>query len=146
MKNLFNNIPSVEKERILEMHRSAKTVFSEQTSTSKTIIGTNLSDFSAKTRTQTVGQGILTGPADISIDLDKLTLRYKVDPQVTPVTRLSLAYSDVNLPCESCTNIKKENNGIGNNHFAKEIVNGSFENGTRQFMLFAIYPPKSPAI
>lgn len=31
MKNLFNNIPQEEKQRILEMHRGAKMVFGEQT-------------------------------------------------------------------------------------------------------------------
>lgn len=114
---------------------------------SETITGQDLATFTQNIRTQTMGKTISTAPGSISINVDKLTLTYKVDPNVTPLTRLSLAYGDGTKPgCEACVNIKRENNGSGGKYFAKEVANGNFQNGTREYMLFAIYPPGSVAI
>jgi hypothetical protein len=113
---------------------------------SETITGQDLTTFTQNIRTQTMGKTISTAPGSVSINVDKLTLTYKVDPSVTPLTRLSLAYGDGTKPgCEACVNIKTQNNGGSGKHFAKEIANGTFGNN-REYMLFAIYPPGSVAI
>jgi hypothetical protein len=114
--------------------------------TGETIVGQTLSGFTKDIRMKTMNKPISTAPGSVSINVDKLTLTYKVDPSVTPLTRLSLAYGDGTKPgCEACVNIKTQNNGATGKHFAKEIANGTF-GGNRQYMLFAMYPPGSVAI
>lgn len=114
---------------------------------SETITGADLDTFTKNIRNQTVNKQIDTRPGSISINLDTKTLTYKTDPNINPVTRLSLAYSDgTNPKCESCDAIKRQNDGSPGKYLAKEIANGQFQNGTRQFMLFAMIPPGSAAI